>query len=403
MAAYEYRNRAELTAVLVCPNRELAHAFESAVPDKRALTIVTDVKEYPSGQKFDARLRQARPDVVLLDLSADVETALELIGVVGALRPKIHVVGLHPSNDAGIIIRSLRAGATEFLCPPFDLESLTTVITRIMRLRDSEENGAAPELGKLYAFTGAKAGQGTTTIAYNTAFIAAELGQRRVLLVDFDLAGGTISFALRINHPYNVLDAIRHSEKMDKALWSALVSKRGEVDVLLAPERPEPVSIESHRVADVLEYARANYEVIIADLPAVYERVAQAALAKADGVFLVSNPDLPSLHLTRKCLLHLEQVGLSRDQYSLLVTRTQRRQELTSQDIEKVFGAPISFVFPEDRTATHRALTAGKPIAPNVELGRALRNFAAANLGEVKEDKKKGVGGLKLAALLSSG
>ena len=162
MAAYEYRNRAELTAVLVCPNRELAHAFESAVPDKRALTIVTDVKEYPSGQKFDARLRQARPDVVLLDLSADVETALELIGVVGALRPKIHVVGLHPSNDAGIIIRSLRAGATEFLCPPFDLESLTTVITRIMRLRDSEENGAAPELGKLYAFTGAKAGQGTT-------------------------------------------------------------------------------------------------------------------------------------------------------------------------------------------------------------------------------------------------
>ena len=403
MAAYEYRNRAELTTVLVCPNRELAHAFESAIPDKRALTIVADVKEYPSGQKFDAHLRQARPDVVLLDLSADVETAVELIGVVAALRPKIHVVGLHMSNDAAIIIRSLRAGATEFLCAPFDLESLTTVITRIMRLRDSEENAAAPERGKLYAFTGAKAGQGATTIAYNAAFIASELGKRRVLLVDFDLAGGTISFVLRINHPYNVLDAIRHSEKIDKALWSSLVSQRDNVDVLLAPERPEPVSIESHRVADVLEYARANYEVIIADLPAVYDRVAQAALANADRVFLVSNPDLPSLHLTRKCLLHLEQIGLSRDQYSLLVTRMQRRPELTSQDIEKVFGAPLSFVFPEDRNATHRALTAGKPIPPNVELGRALRNFAAANFGEVKKEKKKGVGGLKLAALLSNG
>ena len=403
MASYEYRNRTELTAVFVCPNRELAHAFETAISDTRALTIVAEVKEYPSPQKLEARLRQARPDVVLLDLSADVETAVELIGAILALRPKIHVVGLHMSNDAGIIIRSLRAGATEFLCAPFDLESLTTVITRILRLRDADDQPPAPELGKLYAFAGAKAGQGTTTIAYNTAFIASELGKRRVLLIDLDLAGGTISFALRINHPYNVLDAIRHAEKIDKALWSALVSKRDGVDILLAPERPEPVSIESHKVAAVLEYARANYDIIIADLAAVYDRVAQATLADADEVFLVANPDLPSLHLTRKCLVYLEQLGMTRDHYSLLVSRMQRRQELTSQDIEKVFNAPISFVFPEDRTSTHRALTVGKPIPPNVDLGRVLRNFVAANFGEVGEEKKKGARGRKLTALLSSG
>ena len=402
MAAHEYRNPAELTAVLLCPNRQLADEFETALPDKLAVTIVADVKEYPSPQDLDARLRQLRPDVVFLDLSANVDTAVELIGVIAAARPKIHVVGLHSSSDAGIVIRSLRAGATEFLCSPFDLESLTTVITRILRLLDSEDK-VSPALGKLYAFTGAKAGQGATTIATNVAFVASELGKRRVLLVDLDLAGGTISFALRLSHPYNVLDAIRHSEKIDKALWSALVSTREGVDVLLAPERPERVNIDGHRVGGVFDYARANYDIIIADLPAVYERVAEAVLADTDGVFLVSNPELSSLHLTRKCLVHLEQLSGARDQYSVLVNRMQRRDELTSQDIEKVFEVPIEFVFPEDRAAAHRALTAGKPIPPNGELGRALRSFGMTHFGNLEEVKKKGVGALAAPALSSNG
>ena len=135
----------------------------------------------------------------------------------------------------------------------------------------------------------------------------------------------------------------------------------------------------------------------------MYDRIAHATLGDADHVFLVSNPELPSLHLTRKCLAYLEQMGMGRDQFSLLVNRMSRRQELTTQDIEKVFNFPIRFVFPEDRTATHRALTAGKPIASNTDMGRSTRTFVQSVAGTEKQKQKKGTVGLRLTALLSSG
>ena len=355
-----------------------------------------------SAQELEARLRQERPDVVLLDLGTDSENAVELIRDLSNLRPPIYVVGLHTANDAALIIRSLRAGATEFLCAPFDAESLTTVTTRISRLRDSEDR-TAPERGKLFVFGGSKAGQGATTLAYNTAYRLSQGGKNKVLLVDLDLTGGTVSFALRVTHHYSVLDAIRHSEKLDKALWSALVTARDRVDLLLAPERPEEVTVEAHRVAEVLEFARHQYQFVIVDLPSMYDRIAQATLGDADHLYLVSNPELPSLHLTRKCLAYLEQMGMGRDQFSLLVNRMSRRQELTTEDIEKVFNFPIRFVFPEDRTATHRALTAGKPVVSNSDLGRSAETFAQSISGTEKDKQKKGTVGLRLTALLSSG
>ena len=402
MDALEFKSRAELDAILVCPNAALAQRFAAALPENRTFNIVADLADYPPAQQLDARLRQFRPDVVLLDLSANTETAIDLIGMIGSFRPKIHVIGLHERNDAEVIIRSLRAGATEFLCAPFDLESLTTVITRVLRLRDAEDS-SAPDRGKVYGFAGAKAGQGATTVACNTAFNCSQEGKHKVLLMDLDLIAGTVSFALRVSHSYNVLDAIRHSEKLDKALWSALVSSRDNVDVLLGPEKPELVALEGHRIHEVIEFARANYEVVIIDLPSAYDRISQATLSEADHVFLVCNPELPSLHLTRKCLTFLEQMGCSREQFSLLVNRMSRKQELSAQDIEKVFNFPVSRVFPEDHPAAHRALTSGKPVPPNCELGRLLRDFANSVLGSGGDEKKKGMAGLKLTALLSHG
>ena len=107
MDPYGIRKRAELMALLVCPNRSLAQQLSASMPDAKAFEIVADLKRYPSARQLDTRLRQSPPDVVLLDLSAETETAIELIGLITSFRPTIHVIGLHETNDAGVIIRSL--------------------------------------------------------------------------------------------------------------------------------------------------------------------------------------------------------------------------------------------------------------------------------------------------------
>src|SRR6185295_6938119 len=99
----------------------------------------------------------------------NLDTALSLMPYITSFRPSVHIIGLHSNSDAEVIMRSLRAGATEFLCVPFDVASQNTVVARVLRLRENEER-TQPQRGKLIAFVGAKAGYGATTLAYNTAY-----------------------------------------------------------------------------------------------------------------------------------------------------------------------------------------------------------------------------------------
>lgn len=401
MASYAIKTGAELTALLICPNRALAQQFTTTLADNKTFNILADVKSYPTPQALDMRVRQLRPDLILLDLSASLETALGLMPYITSFRPTVHIIGLHSTSEAEIIMRSLRAGATEFLCAPFDLATQNTVMARVLRLRETEER-TQPQRGQLIAFVGAKAGYGATTLAYNTAY-ALRAANRKVLLADFDLLGGTISFALKLNHNYSLLDGIRHSDQLDTALWNALIGNAGGLDVMPAPDKPEAMTFEGHRVHEVLEYARVMYELVVVDLPSAYERISIATLGDADQVFIVCTPELPSLHMTRKCIAFLDQMGFSRDRFRVLVNRTTRRDELSREDMEKVFNFPVYFGFPDDYQTVHRALTAGRPAPSNCDLGRQVTRFSQslAPLENAEAGKKKkGVSLLNLAALL---
>ncbi len=400
MASYAIKHGPELTALLVCPNRALAQQFTTAVAENKTFNILADVKTYPTPQALDMRVRQLRPDLILLDLSSNLETALGLMPYITSFRPTVHIIGLHSSSDAEVIMRSLRAGATEFLCAPFDMPTQNTVLARVLRLRENEVR-TQPARGRLLAFVGAKAGYGATTLAYHTAYALRREG-KKILLADFDLLGGTVSFALKLNHSYSLLDGIRHSDQLDNALWSALIGNAGDLDVMPAPDKPESMSFEGHRVHELLEYARVMYEGVVVDLPAAYERISMATLGDADLIFIVCTPELPSLHMTRKCILFLDQMGFNRERFRVVVNRSSRKDELTCEDMERVFNFPVHYTFPDDYSTVHRALTQGKPVPPTCELGKHVRRFTEGLLGPsaAVDRKKKNVSLLNLAALL---
>lgn len=390
-----------LAALMICPDRGLSQAFQAGTARSQSFQIVEDLTAYPTTQQLDSKLRQLRPDVLLMDLGSQSDSAMSLIGVAASLSPTVYVIGLNQVSDAALIIQSMRAGGTEFLSAPFDHESVHAAVTRIRKMQEAQTRDA-PVRGKVVAFTAVKPGQGVTTIASNVAAALAEDGKRRVLLIDFDLLGGTLSFTWRVTHSYSVLDAVQHAEKLDETLWGAIVTNRNGVDLLLGPDSPEHLSLQGDRYARVVEFARSQYEFVVLDLPCAYGPEAKAVMPDADHTYLVCNPELPSLHLTRRCISYLEQNGFSRDQFSLLLNRLSRRGELGPQDMERVFNFPIGKVLPEDEGAVHRALTAGKPVPDSSELGRALKAFAQDIYGKGREVKKKAAG-LSLSALLSQG
>src|SRR6202035_2474517 len=170
-----------LTALSIIPDRELAAQFSSAINTTGVFQILSQFNSYPSHQTLEIRLRQTKPDVILLDLTTDLEVACELIRCVSSFNLQTHVVGLHVRNDSDAVLRSLRMGASEFLYAPFDPDTQTEAVTRLRRLLQPEPaNDVQP--GTIIAFSSAKPGSGASTLAAQTAFAIRRTTSQRVLL-----------------------------------------------------------------------------------------------------------------------------------------------------------------------------------------------------------------------------
>jgi pilus assembly protein CpaE len=378
----------ELTAILVCQDRDLAAAFTRSVDKSRAFQIMSDLKAYPSRQTLEIRLRQVQPDVVFLDLASNLDSALEIIQIVGQVSPETHVIGIHNSNDSDALLRSLRLGASDFLHAPFEQSAQTQAASRIRRLKEPEAP-AERQLGRVIAFTSSKPGSGASTLSVQTAFTLSRVTKARVLLLDLDLMGGTIGFYLKLSHPYSMVDAIEHSHQLNPSLWSSLISHTAGVDILPSPESPVSAEVSSDRLHAILHHARLFYDWIVVDLPAVFFRPSLLMLTEADLMYVVSTAELPSLHLARKAITMLTQLGLTKNRYKLLVNRVNKRDGIGASDLEKIFDSPVDAIFPNDYFSLHRVVTLGQPLGGDSELGKAFEGFVRKiNRGYSEQEQK---------------
>jgi len=381
------RPQTELTALAITPDRELALQFASTLSTTRAFHILAELKAYPPLQTLDIRLRQLRPDIVFIDLATDLEQAAQIIEFVAQMRPPVFVVGLHRENSPEAILRSLRAGATEFLHAPFEIEMQREAIGRISRLR-APQSRSEVERGKLLAFTYSKPGSGATTLACQTAFAVKRLSAKRVLLADFDLSNGSIGFFFKVSHWYSLVDALQQLSSADDTDWASLVVNTDGVDILPAPETPATLPADPERLHDLLEYTRGIYDYIVIDLPSVFERLSLITLSDSDDAFLVCTADLPSMHLTRKAVSYLTHIGFGQERYRVLVNRLGKQDSISGEDMGKIFGAPVAKTFPNDYLALHKGLTVGQPLGPKTPLGRSVEEFAGTLAARAAESKR---------------
>jgi pilus assembly protein CpaE len=364
-----------LSALAIIPDRDLAGLFTSAIEQTRAFQIMSEFKSYPSLQTLEMRVRQTKPEVVLLDLSSDLSVACELIRSVTALDQPTHVIGLHHRNDSEAILRSLRMGASEFLYAPFDLKTQAEAISRIHRLiRPEPIDEIQP--GTIIAFSSAKPGSGASTLAAQTAFALRRSTSKRVLLADFDLMGGMIGFYLKLTNTKSLLDALQFGEAVDDSVWPDFVASADGVDILPAPEAPYAGGVDSANLHAVLEYARMNYDWVVIDLPVIFQRLSLMTISESDRAFLVSTSELPSLHLARKAVNLLDQLGFPKERFQVIVNRINKRDEIASSDIEKLFNCAVNARIPNDYFSLHRAVTLGQPVDGHCELGKAIESLA---------------------------
>lgn len=375
MAVQNTFGRGELTALLVSPDQSLTRAFRESKAMTSAFCVLSALEAYPPPNTLDIRLRQLEPQFVLVDVATDLATATDLIRFLANRKPPVLAVALHQRQDSDAVVGALRAGACEFLSLPFDEAAGAEALARLHRLRPSRTDGPVKQ-GKIVVFTAAKPGAGSSTLATHVAHAVRREHSGRVLLLDLDLEAGTSAFYLKLAPAGSVRDLLTPDELPDAAEWARVLNDSQGLDVIAAPDTPFSGVVTADQLGRLLQQATARYEWVIVDAPNVFQPASLMAISESGSTCLVTTPDLASLHLTRRAISLLTQLGLAQDRYRIVVNRMSRREGISQQDIERMFRSEVFGVVPNEYFSIHRAISLGQPLSADGELGKAISQLA---------------------------
>jgi pilus assembly protein CpaE len=367
-----------IRAAIICPDQDLAAKFQEALTGFRNVGIARVLHQYPNEAKLPAFLKASDPELIFLSAECPGD-ATDVALRIGALSPGLPVVAISRTCDGPTMLEIVRAGAKDFVAPPFEARTMRAMLQRVEALlanRSEVEQPSAP----VFAFLPAKAGGGATTIAVNTSLALVRKPPTKALLIDLDLNSGLVGFMMSLKPQYSVTDAAENAPDMDETLWSKIVTSVGNLDVLPAGTPNPGFRIDTSQIRRILEFAQRNYDAVCVDLSGMMEKYAVDILHQAKQIFLICTPEILSLHLAGAKLDTLRSLDLE-ERVSLIVNRVEKsHRTIPLAEIEKVLRRKIAFTLPNAYEATREAGIAGKPVKATTELGMGYTKLAQTML-----------------------
>jgi len=344
-------------------------------------------------------IRKHLPEIVIVGLGPAPEPAIESISTMAKDFPFLYLVALSDRTDSDLILRTIRAGAHDFLCKPVKEIDLRAAAEKASKLKATRKESGGRG-GKILSVFSNKGGNGTTTIAVNLADALVRLTGKKVAVVDLVLAHGDVTMFFNVNSSYSILDLAKNAEKADyDFLHTLLVRHSSGVYILAEPPIAEDAEqISPNQVRDVLSTLRSMFDYIVIDTPHQFDERTLTALEMSDIILLVSLLNLPSLKNTQKCLELFGRLGLRDERVRLILSRYLPNDEIPKESIEGIMNTPVFFSVPNDYPTVISSINRGKllsEVAPDKEVTRSFDRMAELLEGpEPKKaipERKKGI------------
>ncbi len=365
---------------------------------KRQVALLLRAGGVPVGI-VEGRAEGASPDAFVVDIRADASSGMAAIERIRASSPAVAIFAIAATAEPDLILQSMRAGANEFF--PWSPggqsqasrqmeESFQGAVRRTAARREAANAGARQPCVN-HVFLGAKGGAGTTTIAVNCGVELATLTKRPTLVLDLKPCLGEVALFLGVRPRFTLLDAIENLHRLDKDFLRELVAKhKSGVDIMAGSEqfdRPGPQ--DAGAIEELLRVLARTYEYIVIDVGNSINACAVAALYAADTVFLVANPDVPSIRNAQRLVDRVRQLGAGSERVKILLNRVGDQHLIAPKQIETALGYGIHHTFTSDYRTVSTALNSGVPItmANNSELAAQFGSFTRQMLG-MSDDTK---------------
>ena len=289
------------------------------------------------------------PDLVVVDIRGEGSPGLPALERLRAKWSAVSIFAVASSSEPDVILQAMRAGANEFFAWPTPDESsppategLRAVLGRIVE-RLHAAQGDTASTSRTFAFFGAKGGAGTTTLAVNCAADLARVSKKPTILIDLNPFVGEVALFLGVRPRFTLLDAADNLHRLDEGFLRELVAKhKSGLDILAGSDvMDRPNGQDAGALEELLQWLGRSYEFVVIDAGNLTNACAEVAVFGSNLIFLVANPDVPSVRNSQRVVDRMEQMGAGRDRVRVLLNRTSEQQFVTPKQVEDALGHPI--------------------------------------------------------------
>lgn len=331
---------------------------------------------------FPDVVAQSNPDVGVICLDADSDKAIGLLEKMRVDAPDCALLAVSSSSDGQLILKTMRAGAKEFLTLPVTLEELMGALGRISHAKFGGAD-ARNRASRIIAVAGASGGVGCTSVAVNLGCILAANPANTVALVDLDLAVGDADVFLDTIPDYSLIDVTQNVARLDFQLLKRSLTKHSSGLYLL----PRPVQLQDVRLINpdslrrVFGLLKATFSHIVIDLSKGYTETDQSAIEFANDVLLVVQLDLPCLRNLVRLQMSFDEIEGLRDKLKIVVNRVGLESgQIKLKKARETIGRDIFAQIPNDYRTMVEVRNNGVPLlehAPKAAITLAMQQMAA--------------------------
>jgi len=337
---------------------------------------------------------------VVVDIRSDASSGMAAIERLRATNASLGIFAVAAAAEPDLILSAMRAGANEFF--PWSSaggtqaarameESFHGAVRKTAARREAASASNKPPC-VTHTFLGAKGGAGTTTVAVNCGVELARLTKRPTLVVDLKSCLGEVALFLGVRPRFTVLDAIENLHRLDKNFLAELVAKhKSGLDILAGSEQfDRPNAQDAPALEELLRVLAKTYDYVIIDAGNVINSTSTAALYAADTIFLVTNPDVPSIRNAQRLVDRVRQLGAGSERVKVLLNRVSDNHLIAPKQIETALGYGIHHTFVSDYRTVSTALNSGVPLTMtnNSEIAGQFDNFTRHMVGMAAEEAK---------------